>query len=179
MKHKEVYHKNKRGGDSVAVQQQVIFKLDQEEYGLDIMKVHGIEKHQPIVKVPNTPDYVEGIINLRGEVHPIYNLRKRFNLAPKAVDDSTKIIIVNSNEMMVGFMVDSVTEIVQIEEEQIDPPPKLITGIHSKYIGGVAKLQDRMVILLDIDLILSEEEQKGIQTVLQEKVTAESEDSAL
>lgn len=154
----------------MATTQQVIFKLDQEEYGLDIMKVHGIEKHQSIVKVPNTPMYIEGIINLRGEVHPIYNLRTRFNLAQKAVDENTKMIIVNSNGTMVGFIVDSVEEIVQIPEDQVELPPKLITGIHRKYITGVAKLEDRMVILLDVDLILSEEEQEEIQEVLQEEI---------
>ncbi|NLP46380.1 MAG: chemotaxis protein CheW [Epulopiscium sp.] len=161
--------KEYRGGGIVMVRQQVIFNLDQEEYGLDIMKVHGIEKYQPIVKIPNTPNYIEGIINLRGDIHPIYNLRKRFNLASKPVDDNTKIIIVNSNDMMVGFIVDSVTEIIQMEEEQIEAPPKLITGINRQYIDGVAKLEDRMVILLDIDLILSEEEQTGIKAVLKEE----------
>ncbi len=91
--------------------QQVIFKLDHEEYGLNIMQVNGIEKYQEVVKVPNSPKYIEGIINLRGEVLPIYSLRKKFNLEEKEVNEDTKIIVVNTNDMMIGFVVDSVSEI--------------------------------------------------------------------
>lgn len=153
----------------MATKQEVIFKLDGEEYGLDIMKVYGIEKYQQVTKIPNTPEYIEGIINLRGEVHPIYNLRKKFKMAEKQIDDETKMIIVNSNDMMVGFVVDAVTEIRYIEEEDIKPAPKLISGIDRKYIVGVGKVEERMIILLDVDLILEEEEKKEIGQVLEEK----------
>ncbi|WP_058486293.1 chemotaxis protein CheW [Defluviitalea phaphyphila] len=151
----------------MAIKQQVVFKLDNEEYGLDIMKVHGIEKYHKITKVPNTPDYIEGIINLRGEVHPIYNLRKKFKMPEKAIDDATKMIIVNSCDMMVGFIVDAVTEIRHIDEQDIKPAPKLISGVDRRYISGVAKADDRMIILLDVDLILEDEEKKEISQVLE------------
>lgn len=138
--------------------QQVIFKLDNEEYGLDIMKVNGIEKYQEVVKVPNSPAYIEGLINLRGEVLPIYSLRKKFNLSKVDMNDDTKIIVVNTNEMRIGFVVDSVSEILHIEEDSIVGAPKIVTGISRKYIKSVAKEENRMIILLDIDLIVSDEE---------------------
>jgi len=142
----------------MATLQQVIFKLDKEEYGLDIMKVNGIEKYQDVVKVPNSPQYIEGIINLRGEVLPIFSLRKKFSLMERKVDDDTKIIVASTNGMKVGFVVDSVVEILHINEENVESTPKLLTGIDRKYIKSVAKLNERMIILLDVDLILSDEE---------------------
>lgn len=148
--------------------QQVIFKLDKEEYGLDIMKVNGIEKYQEVVKVPNSPEYIEGIINLRGEVLPIYSLRKKFNLDSKISDDETKIIVAITNEMKIGFVVDSVAEILHIEEDSIESAPKIVTGISRKYIKSVAKQENRMIILVDIDLIVSDEEKLELGEVLEE-----------
>ena len=148
--------------------QQVIFRLDHEEYGLNIMQVNGIEKYQEVVKVPNAPKYIEGIINLRGEVLPIYSLRKKFNLELKEINDDTKIIVVNTNDMMIGFVVDSVTEILQIEEDTIEPAPKIVTGVNRKYIKSVAKQEGRMIILIDIDLIVSDEEKAELEEVVVE-----------
>lgn len=138
--------------------QQVIFRLDNEEYGLDIMKVNGIEKYQEVVKVPNSPEYIEGIINLRGEVLPIYSLRKKFNLVAKPIDDETKIIVTYTNDMKVGFVVDAVAEILHIDLDNIVDAPKIVAGINRKYIKSVAKQESRMIILIDVDLIVSDEE---------------------
>jgi purine-binding chemotaxis protein CheW len=132
------------------------------------MQVNGIEKYQEVVKVPNAPKYIEGIINLRGEVLPIYSLRKKFNLELKEINDDTKIIVVNTNDMMIGFVVDSVTEILQIEEDTIEPAPKIVTGVNRKYIKSVAKQEDRMIILIDIDLIVSDEEKAELEEVVVE-----------
>jgi len=152
----------------VASLKQVIFKLDNEEYGLDIMKVNGIEKYQEVVKVPNSPEYIEGIINLRGEVLPVYSLRKKFALEQKEPDDETKIIVVFTNNMKIGFVVDSVVEILNIEEEDVESAPRLVTGINRKYISSVAKQDQRMIILIDIDLIVSDEEKLELGEVLEE-----------
>lgn len=152
----------------MATLQQVIFKLDNEEYGLDIMKVNGIEKYQEVVKVPNSPEYIEGIINLRGEVLPIYSLRKKFTLENKPADEETKIIVVFTNDVKVGFVVDSVQEILHIDLESVEEAPKLVTGISRKYIKSVAKQDDRMIILIDIDLIVSDEEKMELTEVLEE-----------
>ena len=148
--------------------QQVIFKLDKEEYGLDIMKVHGIEKYQEVVTVPNSPEYIEGIINLRGEVLPVYSLRKKFNLEPKESDEETKIIVTNTNDMKIGFVVDSVVEILHIEDEQVENTPKIVTGISRRYIKSVAKVENRMIILVDIDLVVSDEELIELGEVIDE-----------
>lgn len=153
----------------MSTMQQVIFKLDKEEYGLDIMKVITIEKYQEVVKVPNTPEYITGVINLRGGVLPIYCLRKKFNLQEKEADDNTKIIVTVTNGMKIGFIVDSVQEILNIEDENIEETPKIVTGINRKYIKSIAKVDDRMVILVDIDLVISEEEQFELGKVVEEE----------
>ncbi len=142
----------------MATLQQVVFRLDKEEYGLDIMKVNGIEKYQEVVKVPNAPEYIEGMINLRGEVLPIFSLRKKFSLADKAHDDETKIIVVYTKDIKVGFVVDSVAEILQIQEEDVETAPAIVAGINRKYIRSVAKVEDRMIVLVDIDLLVTDEE---------------------
>ena len=154
----------------MSTMQQVIFKLDKEEYGLDIMKVITIEKYQEVVKTPNTPEYITGIINLRGSVLPVYSLRKKFSLNEKEADDNTKIIVTVTNNMKIGFIVDSVEEILNIEADNIEDAPKIVTGINRKYVKSIAKMEDRMVILLDIDLIISEEEQQELNKVSKEQV---------
>lgn len=142
----------------MAVLQQVVFKLDKEEYGLDIIKVNGIEKYQEVVKVPNAPEYVEGMINLRGEVLPIVSLRKKFNLPNREIDDETRIIVVMTNEIKVGLLCDSVSEILNIEEEQIEVVPKLVAGIDRRYIKSVAKVANRMIVMVDVALLIDDEE---------------------
>lgn len=142
----------------MAVLQQVVFKLDKEEYGLDIIKVNGIEKYQEVVKVPNAPEYVEGMINLRGEVLPIVSLRKKFNLPEREIDDETRIIVVMTNEIKVGLLCDSVSEILNIDEEQIEVVPKLVAGIDRRYIKSVAKVEKRMIVMVDVALLIDDEE---------------------
>ncbi len=146
----------------MATLQQVVFKLDKEEYGLDIMKVNGIEKYQEVVKIPNSPDYIEGMINLRGEVLPIFSLRKKFALEGKDTDEETKIIVAYTKDIKVGFVVDSVQEILQIQEEDVEVAPAIVTGIDRKYIKSIAKVGDRMVTLIDIDLIVTDEEKLSL-----------------
>ncbi|MGE4282153.1 MAG: chemotaxis protein CheW [Clostridia bacterium] len=149
----------------MAITQLVLFKLDNEEFGVDIMKVREIIKPVQIVKVPNTPHFIEGIINLRGKVHPIFSLRKKFAFENKAFDDDTKIIIVSVNDSNVGFIVDEVSEILRIEDDQIEDAPKLVTGVNEKYIYGVGKIDDRMIILLDLNLVLTVTEQEELNKI--------------
>lgn len=151
----------------MATLQQVVFKIDKEEYGLDIMRVNGIEKYQEVVKIPNAPDYVDGIINLRGEVLPVFSLRKKFHLVDKPINDETKIIVAYANDMKVGFVVDAVAEIMNIEESDIEPTPKIITGLERRYIKSVAKVEHRMIILLDIELIVSDEEKISLGQIIE------------
>lgn len=133
----------------------VVFKVGIEEYAIPILKVNEIIRLKGIniTEVPNTQKYVMGIINLRGEVIPIMDLRMKFNMPPKELDDNHRIIIVNLQEKSIGFMVDAVSEVALIGEEDITQPPEEISDINSKYITGVAKHKDRIFIILDIDII--------------------------
>lgn len=151
----------------------VIFKLENEEFGVEITDVREIIKPQQILKVPNAPSYIEGIINLRGRVHPVFNLRKKFHLENTDFDEMTKIVVVSVNEISVGFIVDDVSEILRIEEQNMEIPPNMIIGQHIKYIKSVGKIGDRMIIILDLGLILSEEEEKEIRELVNFKSTGE------
>ena len=152
----------------MASTKQVVFHLDNEEYGVDIMKVNVIEKYQEIVKVPNSPEYVEGIINLRGEILPIFNLRKKFGLKEKPVDENTKIIVVFLGQMKVGFIVDSVSQIINIDDTHTEAAPRIVTGVSRRYIQSVAKVDERMIVLLDVDLMLEDEEKLSLGAILEE-----------
>lgn len=147
----------------------VVFKIKDEDFGVEIINVREIIKPQQILKVPNTPKYIEGIINLRGKVNPVFNLRKKFHMEHKDFDERTKIIIVSVNDMAVGFIVDDVSEILRIEEQNMEVPPNIIVGHHRKYIRSVGKINDRMIIILDLDLILSEEEEKELKEFIRVK----------
>lgn len=151
----------------MAVIQQVVFKIAKEEYGVDIMSVNGIEKYQEVVKIPNAPEYVDGIINLRGEVLPVFSLRKKFHLEDIEKDDKTKIIVAFANDMKIGFVVDSVVEIISIDEADIEATPKILTGIDRRYIKSVAKVGERMIILLDIELVVTDEEKISLGEVIE------------
>ncbi len=156
-----------KGERIVATKQHVVFRIGKEEYGFDIMKVHVIERYQEVMEVPNVPQYIEGVINLRGEVLPIYNLRAKFNLPDRAPDNATKIIVAYSNGMKVGIVVDAVVEILHIDESQIEEMPKLITGIDRRYIRSVSKVDKRMIVLVDLDLLVSDEEKLSLGEILE------------
>lgn len=145
--------------------QLVTFHLGEEEFGIDILKVQEIIRLLTITKVPNAPHFVEGVINLRGRVIPILDLRKRFNLKIKENDKNTRIIVVIINGMTVGFIVDSVSEVLRIPKETVEPAPPVVAGVESEYIKGVGKLDDRLLILLDLEKLLTEKEKKEISNV--------------
>jgi purine-binding chemotaxis protein CheW len=138
--------------------QLVSFNLGEEEFGVDILKVQEINRMVPITRVPNTPVYVEGVINLRGKVIPIIDLRRRFGLDRREQDKNTRIIVVEISGKVVGFVVDSVSEVLRIPKSVTEPPPPIIAGVEADYITAVGKLQDRLLILLDLDKIFSMEE---------------------
>ncbi len=143
--------------------QVVGFKLGDEEFVLDILKVQEIIKLVDITPVPNSPDFVEGVINLRGKVIPIVSLRKRFGFEDKGKDSRTRIIVVEIDKKLVGFIVDHVTEVLRIPSSTIEPPPPLVSKIGSEYLKGVGKLDERLLIVLDVDKILSSEEKTAIK----------------
>ncbi|SMP76787.1 purine-binding chemotaxis protein CheW [Desulfonatronum zhilinae] len=139
--------------------QLVTFHIGDEEFGVEILKVQEIIRMMSITRVPKAPDFVEGVINLRGKVIPIVDLRKRFGMAAQDHDKNTRIIVLEINAVIIGFVVDSVSEVLRIPANTVEPPPTIISGIESEYISGVGKLADRLLILLDLDRLLSKGEQ--------------------
>ena len=142
--------------------QLVTFSIGSEEFGVDILKVIEIIRTMEITKVPKAPAFVEGVINLRGLVIPIIDLRRRFGLAEKAGDSDTRIIVIEINGMSVGFVVDSVSEVLRIPANSVVPAPPVVAGVDSDYISGVGKLEDRLLILLDLDKLLSADDLESL-----------------
>jgi purine-binding chemotaxis protein CheW len=138
--------------------QLVTFGIGQEEFGIDILKVQEIIRTMAITKVPNSPPYVEGVINLRGKVIPVIDLRSRFLLESKQHNSQTRIIFVDLHRLIIGFVVDGVSEVLRIQSNTVEPPPPVVSGIESEYIKGVGKLDDRLLILLDLDKLIPIEE---------------------
>ena len=138
--------------------QLVTFSIGDEEFGVNILKVKEINRTMEITKVPRAPVFVEGVINLRGNVIPIIDLRRRFGLMPKPEDKDTRIIVIELSGIIVGFVVDAVSEVLRIPVGTVEPPPPVVAGVESDYISGVGKLKDRLLIMLDLDKILSSED---------------------
>lgn len=138
------------------INQYVIFKLEEEYYGIAINFVETIEKVLEITRLPNSPQYVKGVINLRGEVIPVIDLRERFGMNSNPLTEESRIIIVSSEEIIVGILVDSSSEVLTIENDNIDNTNGLINAFEDNYIKGIGKIEDRMVIILDIMKILIE-----------------------
>jgi purine-binding chemotaxis protein CheW len=145
--------------------QLVSFKIGKEEYGVDILNVQEINKMTQITKVPNAPEFVEGVINLRGRVIPVIDLRTRLNLAKKEHDKDTRIIIVEVDNATVGFIVDAVSEVLRIPVSITEAPPAIVAGIDSEFIKSVGKLEDRLLILIDLNKILSAENKEDLKEV--------------
>ncbi len=144
--------------------QLVTFKLGEEEYAIDILKVQEVNRMVDITVVPNSINYLEGVINLRGRVIPVINLRKKFGLTTKNLDTHSRIMVVDVG-MTVGLIVDSVSEVLRISPDTVEPPPPMTGGAESDYIKGIGKLQDRLLILLDIDKLLKGYDETGLALI--------------
>ncbi len=134
--------------------QYVLFKLDNEFYGIDILQVETIERVMDITRVPHALDYVQGVINLRGEVVPVVNLRKRFHLQEIPFNDESRIIIVSVEEVVVGLLVDSSSEVLQLNSEKIEDASNITNNTGNDFIKGIGKHEDRIIILLDLKKVL-------------------------
>ncbi len=146
----------------MAERQLVVFGLGDEEFGVDIIQVQEIVRLQEVTKIPNAPEFVEGIVNLRGKVIPLIDLRKRFGFAKVEHDDDSRIIVTSFNDNLIGIIVDNVTEVIRLQEEQIEPPPNIVAGIGREYLQGVGKIENRLVVLLELDRILNIEERETL-----------------
>jgi len=154
------------------INQLISFAVGEEEYGLDILKVKEVIRIREITRLPKAPSFVRGIINLRGDVIPIVDLRDRFGLENKEYTEMTRVIVVDVESKLVGMVVDSASQVVRIPEDQIDPPPPIVGGLSAEYIKGVGKIDQRLVILLNIDRILSDPEKEELGKVMERAVVA-------
>ncbi|MDD4602102.1 Chemotaxis protein CheW [bioreactor metagenome] len=134
--------------------QLVVFKLGREEYGIGILQVQEIKRMTDITRVPHTPQYIKGVINLRGSVLPVLDLRKRLNLPAQDDCDATRIIIVKVEDITVGMIVDSVSEVTALNQDHIELPSTVVGGVAANYLSGVGKQDDRLLILLNLNEII-------------------------
>lgn len=149
--------------------QLVVFRLAGEEFGLDIAQVREIIRMQGITPMPQAPEFIEGVINLRGQIIGVMDLAKRFGLKSQTKTEKSRIVVVEIKENTVGLIVDEVPEVLRISEGQIDPTPSVIESqVHSEFIRGVGKLEDRLLILLAAEKILSQEEAKRVSEAVKE-----------
>lgn len=134
----------------------IVFQLQEKEYGIFVQDVKSIEKVVHITRVPGTANFIKGVINLRGVVTPIIDLRTRFNIEER-MDDQTRVIISSKNEVDVGLIVDAAHDVIDITEDKIEPAPEVVGGVESTFIKGVTKIGKRLIMLLDIDKVLEEQ----------------------
>lgn len=142
--------------------QLVTFKIAEEEFGVEILAVQEIIRIMQITTVPRAPAFIEGVINLRGKVIPVIDMRKRFGLPVVERDSQTRIIVMEFNQKIVGFLVDAVSEVLRIPADTVEAPPPVVAGIGSEYIKGVGKLDDRLLILMDLDSLLGKTDMSSV-----------------
>ncbi|SDC62485.1 purine-binding chemotaxis protein CheW [Terribacillus halophilus] len=143
----------------------IVFQLKNEEYAVPVTQVGSIEKMEHITRVPNTEDFIKGVINMRGVVTPIVDLRSRLGLEETPVDENTRIIIVDLEETSIGLIVDAANDVVDIPVNKIEEAPQVIGAIDIDYIDGVVNLEDRLVILLDLRKVLKFHEIEAIKSI--------------
>jgi purine-binding chemotaxis protein CheW len=153
-----------------AEMQLVVFELGDESFGVDISRVQDINRMQEITEIPHAPESVVGVINLRGRVIPVIDLRKRFGLPDVAHTKDTRIVVVHLEGNLIGVIVDAVLQVLRISADIVEPPSPVLAGVDSRYLRGIAKLDGKLVILLDLDFVLSRREQEAISEVLAEQV---------
>jgi purine-binding chemotaxis protein CheW len=146
--------------------QVTVFNVGEEEYAVDILRVRAIERLSEVTRVPQAPPFVEGVINLRGKIVPVVDLRRRMGLEPKPADKSAKIVVVECGDEPVGLRVDGVREVLRIPRSQTEPPPDLATQ-DVDYIERLAKLDGRLIMILNVDRILCPAERAGLAGVME------------
>ncbi|MBI5729901.1 MAG: purine-binding chemotaxis protein CheW [Ignavibacteriales bacterium] len=149
--------------ESTELLQLVSFTLNEEEFGIDILMVQEIIRMLQITKVPNSPDFVDGVVNIRGRIIPVVDLRCKLGMPRKEHDKETRIVVVEVSGKTIGFIVDAVTEVLRIPSSTIEAPPELIAGVNSEFIKAVGKLEDCLLILIDLEKILSNPEELKLE----------------
>jgi|SRR5690625_1795506 len=143
----------------------IVYQLEDEEYAVTVQHVGSIERILPITRVPNTPNFVKGVLNLRGVVTPVIDLKERFYQKETIFTEQTRIIIVNIDDISVGLIVDSANDVIDIHPDQIEPAPEAVGSAVVDYISGVIKLDKRLLILLDLQKVLNKSEKKDLRVM--------------
>ncbi|MDQ3557100.1 MAG: chemotaxis protein CheW [Gemmatimonadota bacterium] len=148
---------------SVPQVQIVAFRVGGGEFGLDVFSVHEVLRHQPVTPVPQAPEFVEGVLDVRGILLPVVDLRRRFEVREIVFDSDTRIVVVEFAGERLGLVVDAVREVLRVPETAVSEPPAYVRGLAAQYIRGVVRLEDRLVVLLDVERILSSEERIALE----------------
>jgi purine-binding chemotaxis protein CheW len=141
------------------------FKLGNEEYGIKILKVQEIRGYETVTRIASAPEHVKGVVNLRGTIVPIVDMRIKFNLGEPTYDQFTVVIILNIQDRVVGMVVDSVSDVISLTADQIKPAPDMGGALNTDYLVGLGTVDERMIILVDIDRMMSSEEMGVIESV--------------
>ncbi|OSN04936.1 chemotaxis protein CheW [Lonsdalea iberica] len=155
----------KLAGETVG-QEFLIFTLGDEEYGVDILKVQEIRGYDQVTRIANTPSFIKGVTNLRGVIVPIVDLRIKFAQQEVDYDDNTVVIVLNLGQRVVGIVVDGVSDVLSLKADQIRPAPEFAVTLSTEYLTGLGSLGERMLILVDIEKLLSSEEMALVDSVL-------------
>lgn len=169
---------SENGSQTEDLRQFVSFIVAGEEFGVNILTVQEIIRPVDITRVPHAPDFVEGVINLRGRILPVIDLRTRFGFPERDRDDDMRIIVVEIGAQTVGFMTDAVQEVLRVDVTAIEPAPELAVGIDAGYLRGVAKLDERLLILLDLENLLSGDEEEALQGLEEDEEAQEDQSEA-
>lgn len=156
---------NPAGRAASAAGEYLTFVLGSEQYGLEILKVQEIRGYDAVTKIANTPAFIKGVINLRGKIVPIVDLRVKFNIGNADYNELTVVIILNLNGRVVGIVVDGVSDVMALNEAQIREVPELVTSIDTQYIVGLATVEQQMLILVDIEQLMTSEEMQLVDSV--------------
>jgi purine-binding chemotaxis protein CheW len=133
----------------------VAFKIDSEEFAIDIASVQEINRVVELTRVPNTPSHVQGVMNLRGKIIPVVDLRRLLGFQARNADKQSRIMVIEIGGLVAGFLVDSVSEVVKLPEDAVEAPPTFARGLDTDYVGGVGKVDDRLLILLNLQKLFS------------------------
>lgn len=150
--------------DQDSIQQFLTFTIGEEEYGVEIMKVREIKGWTETTRLPNSPDFMKGVINLRGVVIPIFDLRGRFSMGETNPDEKNVVIIIAVGERLIGVLVDAVSDILSVSEDQIRPAPKMETKLDEKFVSGLISVDEKMVVVLDVENLFDSEILKEAET---------------
>jgi len=151
--------------DNIAAHEFLAFTLGKEEYGIHILKVQELRGYEEPTRIANAPDFIKGVVNLRGIIVPIVDMRIKFNLGTPTYDQFTVVIILNINGRVVGMVVDSVSDVITLSPDQVKPAPEMGTALNTDYLIGLGTVDQRMLILVDIDKLMSSAEMGLIDSI--------------